>query len=88
MTHEIICLSNPYLALSSCGDVRNVFLLSHHGTGWRHQAADLLTEWASLYSAVVHVASAVVPVAPLCSKCYTIKKNCTISHQTEAPQVL
>lgn len=48
MTHEIICLSNPYLALSSCGDVRNVFLLSHHGTGWRHQAADLLTEWASL----------------------------------------
>lgn len=38
--------------------------------------------------AVVHVASAVVPVAPLCSKCYTIKKNCTISHQTEAPQVL
>lgn len=50
MTHEIICLSNPYLALRSCGDVRNVFLLSHHetlhngmtvrpsyqgGTGWR-----------------------------------------------------
>lgn len=98
MTHEIICLSNPYLALSSCGDVRNVFLLSHHET--LHNGVTVRPSYQKWYRMETSScwspdractllgsmwASAGVPVAqrPLCSK-----KNCTISHKTEVPQSL
>lgn len=60
MTHEIICLTNPHLALSSCGDVRNVFcchIMRHcttewqsgfpikSVTGWRDISESPMTRW-------------------------------------------
>lgn len=79
MTHEIICLSNPYLALSSCGDVRNVFLLPHHET--LHKGVTVRPSSQKWYR--METSSCWSPDRPLCSK-----KNCTISHKTEAPQSL